>query len=101
MALLASPDGADDSLTIAQDVRLWTARLTAGDSLEHTLTGRSAWLHVARGQVLVDDQRLGPGDAVGLVEREGSGHGTSVSEQCYETSRYRARSERALTSRHG
>jgi redox-sensitive bicupin YhaK (pirin superfamily) len=63
--LLASRDGRDSSLAIGQDVDLWVTRLSAADSRSLELkTGRSAWLHVARGTVVVNGNALGEGDAM-------------------------------------
>jgi len=41
----------------------------AGQTAEHALTpGRSAWVHVARGEVRVNGTALSAGDAVALSE---------------------------------
>ncbi|HVS19867.1 MAG TPA: pirin family protein [Planctomycetota bacterium] len=69
-ALTASPDGADGSLVIGQDARLYVADLAAGASLSQDLDpARRAWLHVATGRVRLGERELGPGDGAGL-ERE-------------------------------
>lgn len=64
--LIASPDGADDSLAIRQDARLYAALIGPGDTLDHALNGRRVWLHIARGEVEVNDIALEAGDAVGI-----------------------------------
>ena len=70
--LMASPDGAADSLAIRQDARVWLARLVAGARIEHALdTTRRYWLHVAQGRVEVAGRELNAGDALGLVEEFG------------------------------
>ena len=62
---MASPDGADGSVTIHQDARLYATVLTGGGAVTHTLApGRHAWLHVARGAAQVGDLALGAGDAI-------------------------------------
>jgi redox-sensitive bicupin YhaK (pirin superfamily) len=67
-ATLASPDGADDSLAIRQQVWLRGALLEDGDALEVVPDPqRRYWLHVARGEVRVGDRVLAAGDAIGLV----------------------------------
>lgn len=70
--LLASPDGAEGSIAIRQDARLYVARLHFGASLERELDPqRRYWLQVTRGAVAVAGRSLVGGDAIGLVE-EGS-----------------------------
>jgi|JI10StandDraft_1071094.scaffolds.fasta_scaffold05166_5 redox-sensitive bicupin YhaK (pirin superfamily) len=64
LRLVASPDGADGSVTIHQDARLYTATLADGDAAQHVVApGRHAWIHVARGEVVLGDTVLGAGDA--------------------------------------
>ena len=67
--LIASQDARDDSLLIHQDVNLWTTCLQAGHSLTYEAPkGRSAYLQLARGRVLVNEQSLMQGDAIALDE---------------------------------
>ncbi len=69
LRLVVSPDGADGSLTIDQDARLFVGTLCQGDRVEHALgADRAAWLHVATGRVRLGDVELGPGDGAGLRE---------------------------------
>jgi len=69
--LLASPDGADGSLEIAQDARLFGRLLTEGDTQTVTLDGaRRGWIQVVRGAVDVDAQRLTEGDGLAFVDEE-------------------------------
>lgn len=69
--LVASPDGRDGSVTIHSDASLHVATLGPGQTAERTLDqGRAGWVHVARGAVEVNGQRLGAGDGAS-VEREG------------------------------
>ena len=70
--LIASADGSDNSVTIHQDVNLYAALLEAGEEIAHEIAqNRHAWLQVARGQVVVNGQRIAHGDglAVSLEER--------------------------------
>jgi redox-sensitive bicupin YhaK (pirin superfamily) len=63
LRLVASPDGAEGSVTIHQDARLYATRLGAGQQVTHTLQpGRHAWLHVARGTLTLNGEHLGAGD---------------------------------------
>jgi redox-sensitive bicupin YhaK (pirin superfamily) len=65
LKLIASPDGADGSVTIHADVRLFAARLAAGDQLQQDLAaGRRAYLHVVRGSATINGQALMAGDAL-------------------------------------
>ncbi len=55
LALLASRDGRDGSITVHQDVSVWAGRLPAGGGAVHALLpGRHAWLQIARGAVTVN-----------------------------------------------
>ena len=61
--LLASPDGQDGSVTLHQDARLWSTRLPVGAALAMALDpARLAYVHVARGEVRLNDQALVGGD---------------------------------------
>ncbi len=67
LQLLASPDGADGSVTIHQDVRLWTTVVGAGDEVVYTVAdSRRAWVQVIRGVLTLDGQRLETGDAAAV-----------------------------------
>ena len=70
-ALLASKDGRDESLQIAQDVDLCLALVEKGDRRELPLrSGRSAWVHVARGTVEVNGHALAEGDGAAVTGAE-------------------------------
>ncbi len=67
LRLVVSPDGADGSLTIGQDVRLYAGLLDGDETARLELDpGRSAWLHVARGSLELNGERLGPGDGAAI-----------------------------------
>jgi redox-sensitive bicupin YhaK (pirin superfamily) len=67
--LVASKTGRDGSMEIHQDADLLLARLDPGQSVRHSLgTGRHAWLHVAEGEVTLNDQKLSGGDAAAVSE---------------------------------
>ncbi|HEU0306638.1 MAG TPA: pirin family protein [Lysobacter sp.] len=71
-ALLASPDGAEGSIAIRQDARLWVARLDAGSDIDRALVPqRRYWLQVTRGVVEAAGRTLAAGDAIGLAEEAG------------------------------
>ena len=72
LALIASPKGRDGSVAIHQDVNLYAGKFAAGAAASHAIApGRFAWLQVARGEIEVNGQALGAGDAAALSE-EGS-----------------------------
>ena len=65
LRLVASPDGADGSVTIHQDARLYVALLDGAERASHALApGRKAYVHVARGTLAVNGTPLGAGDAL-------------------------------------
>lgn len=67
--LVASPDGANGSLTIHQDARLYLASLLPGQSVEQAIgPGRAAWLQVLRGNVNLSDCALSAGDGAAITE---------------------------------
>ena len=71
LRLLASPDGADGSVTIHQDARLYVARLSPGQVVTHTLAkGRYAWLQVAKGAVELNGDLLKHGDGAAVSEEK-------------------------------
>jgi len=66
---VVSPDGADGSMRIHQDARLYAGLFDGAEHAELPLAaGRRAWVHVARGNVSVNGQALSAGDAVALVD---------------------------------
>lgn len=64
-ALIASPGAQAGSLKVHQDVSLYATVLSADAALPvHVMAGRSAYLHIARGEVEIEGQRLQSGDAL-------------------------------------
>jgi redox-sensitive bicupin YhaK (pirin superfamily) len=67
--LVASPHGADGSLTIHLDARLYLASLTAGQAISHELEpGRAAWLQILKGTVSFSGDHLAAGDGVAITD---------------------------------
>src|SRR5512139_337961 len=65
LRLIASPDGAQGSVRIHQDARVYAALLDGAERAVHPLApGRRAYVHVARGALNVQGQRLAAGDAL-------------------------------------
>jgi redox-sensitive bicupin YhaK (pirin superfamily) len=69
LRLVVSGDGRDGSVTLHQDVELWTGVLAEGERAELALAPeRHAWVHVARGAATVNGQALGEGDGAALSD---------------------------------
>jgi len=67
--LVASPDGADDSLKIEQDARIFLAVLQPKSKLEFGIdASRHAWLQVLRGSIGVNGNALSAGDGVAATQ---------------------------------
>lgn len=68
LRLVASPDGANDSLRIHQDARLFLASLMPGQAVTHQLeAGRAAWLQALRGSVQSLGADLAAGDGMAIT----------------------------------
>ena len=71
LRLIASPDGAQASVTIHQDAKLYVSLLGPGQQVEHELAqGRFAWLQVAKGEVELNGKVLKQGDGAATDERK-------------------------------
>lgn len=69
LRLVASPDGAEGSVRIHQDARLYIGLIDGTESARIDVAGgRRAYVHVARGAVEVNGHRLEAGDAA-RIER--------------------------------
>lgn len=67
--LLASPDAAQGSLRIHQDVRVSAALLDGAETLDYPVSaGRKVYLHVARGSLQANGHGLSAGDALMLSD---------------------------------
>jgi redox-sensitive bicupin YhaK (pirin superfamily) len=68
LCLIASPDGAEGSLTIHQDARLYAALLSAGETISHGLgNGRRAYLHLVSGELILNGNALAAGDGAKIA----------------------------------
>ena len=68
LRLVASRDGAQGSVTIHQDVRVYAGMLDAGVRADVELAeGRHAWVQVARGKARLGGQELAPGDGAAVT----------------------------------
>mgnify|MGYP002621485859 CR=1 FL=1 len=69
LRLVASPDGADGSVSMHQDARVYAGLFDGEEHAEHALApGRRAWVHVARGAVRVNGEALSEGDAAAIED---------------------------------
>ena len=69
LCLIASSDGRDGSVKIHQDARIFATLLDGDEHVQHALaSGRRAYVHVVRGQALVNGQALATGDAAKLSD---------------------------------
>ena len=67
LRLIASPDGRDGSVTIHQDANLYAALVDGSEALDfEPAPGRRVYVHVVKGEVAVNGQPLGGGDAIKL-----------------------------------
>jgi len=72
LRLVASPGGAEGSLTIHQDARVHATVLGRGEEVRHALgPGRHGWVQVARGELTLNGKALRAGDGAAISdERE-------------------------------
>lgn len=69
LRLVASGDGRDGSVTLHADAALYAGLFDGGETATFRLAdSRRAYLHVARGSVVVDGVALAAGDALKIVE---------------------------------
>jgi redox-sensitive bicupin YhaK (pirin superfamily) len=67
LRLIASPDGKNASLKIQQDVHMYSTFIHKGNHMVHELSpGRSAWLHVVKGRIVINELHLQEGDGAGF-----------------------------------
>ncbi len=67
LRLMVSPDGADGSVTIHRDVKIFGASLKPGQRIEYALNpGRYAWIQVVRGHLSLGDLILAEGDGAAI-----------------------------------
>ncbi len=87
LRLVASPDGADGSVSINQDAKLYVGLFDGDESARAPVApGRHAYLHVARGEIEANGQRLAAGDAL-LLQGETQldlCHGRAAEVLCFD-----------------
>ena len=83
LRLIVSPDAADGSLLIHQDARLYAGLFNDAEQADLTVSdGRRIYVHVARGVISANGQRLQAGDALKITDtnslRASNGHEAEV-----------------------
>jgi quercetin 2,3-dioxygenase len=69
LRLVASPDAADGSLAIHQDVRLYAGLFDGDERATLPLApGRHAWIQLARGAITVNGEPMTVGDGAALID---------------------------------
>ncbi|MBL8653903.1 MAG: pirin family protein [Alphaproteobacteria bacterium] len=69
LRLVVSPDGADDSIFIHQDSKIYASILEAGKTVALDLAPkRHAWVQVARGEVALGENVLKAGDGAAISD---------------------------------
>jgi redox-sensitive bicupin YhaK (pirin superfamily) len=65
LRLIVAPDGAEGSVKLHQDARVYAALLDGAERAVHKVApGRRAYVHVARGSISVNGEKLEAGDAL-------------------------------------
>jgi redox-sensitive bicupin YhaK (pirin superfamily) len=71
LRLIASSDGAEGSVKIHQDAKLFVTLLAAGEEVKQPLDAkRHAWLQVAKGEVELNGHKLREGDGAAISEEK-------------------------------
>lgn len=69
LRVVGSRDGRGGSVTIHQDVTVWAGLFHGDEAARLPLDpGRHAWVHVARGSLLVNGERLSAGDGAAISD---------------------------------
>lgn len=67
LQLVVSPDGAEGSLVIGQDARIYRALLDEGEAVSHPVErGRRAWIQLVRGRLALGGEVLEAGDGAAI-----------------------------------
>ena len=69
LKLVASPDGADGSIPIYSETKLFASTIEPGKSVSHPLAkGHHSWVQVLRGDASVNGSKLATGDGAGISD---------------------------------
>lgn len=71
LRLIAARDGENGSVSLNQDIRIYSGLLDGDEAVTFQPdAGRVVWIHVARGNVNINGQRLEAGDGASLEENQ-------------------------------
>ena len=71
LRLVASPDGHNASVLIHQDAFIYVTKLKQDESVTHSLTThRKGWIQVARGDAVVNGEKLVAGDGAAITDED-------------------------------
>ena len=71
LAIIATPDGRDNSLKINQDIVISSANLDGAEKIDYKLNaGRSLWVQIAQGSVELNGIKLNLGDGAAVTAEE-------------------------------
>ena len=86
LRLVGSQDGRDGSVTIHQDVNLYSAHLGEGDRLTYDVPNdRQVWLQMVRGDLMVANHPLSVGDGAALTPTENQGQTLAIESTTADT----------------
>ena len=69
LTLTASPNGADGSVKIHQDVNLYVGKPSAGAEIDYPInSGRHAWVQVVKGELDINGHHISSGDGADISE---------------------------------
>lgn len=69
LKLVASRGGTDGSVTIHQDVNLYSSILADGETVEHNLAeNRHAWVQIVKGEIELNGETLSKGDGAAVSD---------------------------------
>jgi len=68
LILIGSTQGGANIVTIHQDVDLYVAYITKGNSIKHIFKRNSGWLQLVKGQIEVNGNLLLPGDGAAIQD---------------------------------
>lgn len=71
LRLVASPDGAHNSVRIQQDAKLFASVLASGVQVTHSINpDRHAWIQIARGSLEINGTKLDQGDGAAISDEK-------------------------------
>lgn len=67
--LIASKEGAEDIVSINQDVKIYRGEYSLGEGMSFAIpSNRHAWIQVVKGELQVNEQKLHQGDGLGISD---------------------------------